>query len=136
MNDDNGTTPRSGDADRRIGPRPRRTTLLHAATTLLGLVMVLTPLALWVAWSETMLLAVAAVGAVATLALLLVRRLTDRDGGTADGAARRHARPPEVPDAFLKELSGMGPFTYHNRLTGDRKFRLKMARLRKLLDRD
>lgn len=113
-------------------------TLLHGATIVLGIVLVLTPLALWVAWSEQVLFVVVACGIVATIALLLCRWLAEsrRFADAGDFDRSPPAGPPQVSDEFLAELSGMGPFTYHNRLTGDYKFRMKMARLRKLLKPD
>ena len=35
-----------------------------------------------------------------------------------------------LDDEFLAKLSNMGPFVYHNRLSGDAGFRRKMARLK------
>jgi len=102
--------------------------------TILGIFLVLTPLALWIAWSPGVLFAVLGGGIAAALALLACRWLAQRyRAQTAAIAAAPPIGPPPVSDRFLAELSGMGPFTYHNRLTGDYKFRLKMARLRRLL---
>ncbi len=112
--------------------------VLRAATTILGIVLVLTPLALWVAWSKQALLLVMAIGIAAMIGLLLCRWLTDDNRYAAHGGSERSPRigPASLSDEFVAELSSMGPWTYHNRLTGDYRFRMKMERLRKLLKPD
>lgn len=101
----------------------------------LGLVLVLTPLALWVAWSAKVLFLVLATGVAAAVGLVVCRWFTDDDRLAADGGSTRPQRtgPAPMSNEFLAELSGMAPWTYHNRLTGDARFTAKMARLRKLL---
>ena len=106
-------------------------TVLHAATGILGLVLVLMPLALWVAWSEQVLLLVLAGGIAATVVLALIYRLSRGEHDDAEAASRN--RPATLSDEFIAEVSGMAPWTYHNRLTGDSRFQAKMRRLRKLL---
>lgn len=97
----------------------------------LGIVLALTPLALWVAWSEQGWLLVLAIGAAAFIGLLICHWLSDDDRPASGGSKRAN-----VSDEFLAELSRMGPWTYHNRLTGHARFKKKMARLRKLLGSD
>ncbi len=117
-----------------MGKKPKLVeAILRAATNILGFVLVLTPLALWAAWSEQSWFLVMVAGIVSVIGLLLCHWLTDDDRHIADDRTERAPRPATVSDEFLAELSSMGPFTYHNRLTGDRRFRMKMERLRKLL---
>ena len=106
-------------------------TVLHVATGVLGLVLVLMPLALWVAWSERVLLLVLAGGIAVAIALALIYRLSGDERDDAVPASR--GRPAALSDAFIAEVSSMAPWTYHNRLTGDSRFQAKMRRLRKLL---
>ena len=105
---------------------------LRAAMVFLGIVLALTPIAFWVAWSEQGWLLVLAIGAAAFIGLLVCHWLTEDDRPAASGKSDRAG----VSDEFLAELSRMGPWTYHNRLTGHARFKKKMARLRKLLGAD
>ena len=98
----------------------------------LGIVLALTPLAFWVAWSEQDWLLVLAIGAAAFIGLLICHWLTEDDRPASSAKSER----PDISDEFLAELSRMGPWTYHNRLTGHARFKNKMARLRKLLGMD
>ncbi len=111
---------------------------MRATATVLGLYLALTPLALWVAWSKQALLQIAG-GAVAAAAVFLLCRWAAGDDGPADDARPKQTsriEPPHVSDAFLAELSNMGPWIYHNRLTAEPGFARKMARLRELLEKD
>jgi len=101
----------------------------QVATTLFGIVLALTPLALWVAWSIPVMLLVIASGIVATIALLLCLPSTHTERSSPTGR-------PTLSDEFLSELSSMGPFIYHHQPTGGHWFRMKMERLRKLLQLD
>ena len=104
----------------------------------MGLYLALTPLALWVAWSKQALLQIAGAAVAAAVLFLLCRWSAGDDAATQSGRRKRPPRvePPHVSDAFLAELSNMGPWVYHNRLTADPGFARKMARLRELLDED
>ena len=83
----------------------------HAAAAILGIVLVLTPLALWVAWSEQALLLVMASGIAAMIGLLLCHWLTDDNRYAAHSGSERSPQvgPTTVSDEFLAELSSMGP---------------------------
>ncbi|MCG8689707.1 MAG: hypothetical protein MI806_00715, partial [Minwuiales bacterium] len=129
-----------GASCRRRSRKQTGTTALipRAMATVMGLYLALTPLALWVAWSKQALLQIAG-GTVAAAVLFLLCRWAAGDNAPADKAeAKRPSRiePPHVSDAFLAELSNMGPWIYHNRLTAEPRFARKMARLRELLDED
>ncbi|MCG8689566.1 MAG: hypothetical protein MI806_00010 [Minwuiales bacterium] len=104
----------------------------------MGLYLALTPLALWVAWSKQALLQIAGGAIAAAVLFLLCRWSADEDALTDNTEPERPSRlePLHVSDAFLAELSNMGPWIYHNRLTADLGFARKMARLRELLDED
>ncbi len=80
---------------------------------------------------EQVLLLVLAGGIAATIVLTLIYRLSGDERGDVEGVSR--SRPATLSDEFVAEVSSMAPWTYHNRLTGDSRFRAKMRRLRKLL---
>ena len=96
-----------------------------------GLTLALTPLALWVAWTETGFVIVLAAGATAGLLYWLLAGFRDpllEDRGQARAPGTRQA----LSDEFLAELSRLGPWTYHNRRLGDAAFRRKMESLLRL----
>ncbi|MCG8547252.1 MAG: hypothetical protein MJE12_23890 [Alphaproteobacteria bacterium] len=105
---------------------------LRTVMIVLGIVLALTPLAFWVAWSEQGWLFVLAIGAAAFIGLLICHWLTEDDRPATPAKSDRAA----ISEEFLAELSRMGPWTYHNRLTGHARFKNKMARLRTLLGMD
>ncbi len=107
--------------------------LRNAALTAAGLMLAATPLALWLAWSQAMFVLV--LGAGAAFGLLFFVLYADTRV-TTDQEQRKDPNSKtmeNLDDKFLSELSDMGPFIYHNRLSGDSRFRRKMARLKKHL---
>ena len=93
----------------------------------LGFVLLVTPLALWAAWSETVLLIVLAAGAAAAVLYCLLARF-ELPAPPAEGNAA--LRPEALPDDLLEELQSLHPFVYHNRLTREGRARRVMRRLR------
>jgi hypothetical protein len=100
------------------------------AATLFGLVVAVTPLALWVAWSDVMLLGVLLAGAAAAVLCGLLA-----DDEDSDPARPRESGPaaPEAGERFLGELTDLGPWIHHNRLRPDARFAARMDRLRQAL---
>jgi predicted lysophospholipase L1 biosynthesis ABC-type transport system permease subunit len=101
-------------------------------STALGVVLSCVPLALWVAWTETMLAIVAAVGVVSAVLIVLLA-----DSGP-EGAERR--RPQDgpagrvtLPDESVREIHRLFPLTYHHSLNERARFRQAMDRVRLLL---
>ena len=96
-----------------------RTKLVEGLTTFgvnfFGMALMITPLALWVAWTETVLYIVLAAGFISASA---TRGLAET-----------------VPDDFVAELHDLFPLTYHHRRLGDPAFQRKMDRLKRLLAR-
>jgi uncharacterized membrane protein len=118
-----------------IGVTGLATVLRQTAVTVFGLVLLVTPLALWIAWTDTVLVVVLAIGAVAGVLCSLLAG--DRDAGATDrGEVAGPERAPVVSDRFLAEMTGIGPWIYHNRISADPGFRRKMDRLRLLLQND
>lgn len=103
--------------------------LRSIAVTALGIVLALVPPALWVAWTETGLLAVAAVGVVA--AALLVG-LADY-GGSKEGRNKAACADSRLPDEAIAELHRIFPLTYHHSLVEKARFHQAMNKLRQRL---
>jgi hypothetical protein len=95
--------------------------LSSIATTLLGVILAVTPVALWVAWSAGLVLAVMAVALVAAGLLVLLAE----------------SSPPQRPDGgkvvlpphFIEEVHELFPLTYHHSARGPSRFRRAMERL-------
>lgn len=93
------------------------------ALTLLGLMVTATPLALWVAWSQAVFVIVLA-GCIGALALVCVLAV-----GEEDAPGRGPART--LSNESLAQLSALGPFTYHHRRSGARRFQEGMRSLKR-----
>lgn len=106
--------------------------LSSIAETGLGLVLAATPLALWVAWTETVLLSVMAVAVICGALLVL---LTDFSRRAVDDPRAGEGREQQVvlPDEFVDEVHRLFPLTYHHSLVGNARFRRAMARLSGLI---
>jgi hypothetical protein len=99
-----------------------------ATLTVLGVILLVLPLALWVAWSKLVFVTVLTVGAIALGLICLITSLEDTNAGHARRAER--TKPLiVVTDKFFEELHRLYPLTYHHRKTGSRKFRKAMKRL-------
>ena len=99
---------------------------------LLGLVLMVTPLALWVAWTEALLIAVLAAGILAGVLYCVLIRYEKpaapvRSGGSDD------LRLADLPDEDIEELQRLHPYIHHHRASGGPKFRRAMAHLKSLL---
>ncbi len=106
--------------------------LITLGLVLLGLVLVVTPLALWVAWTETIFLVVLVTGATATaLCGVLVR--FERPANPAQSEPSDYVRPVILPNKYILELQNLHPFIHHHRPSGGPKFRTAMYRLKKHL---
>ena len=93
--------------------------LRHAAQTLLGIALAVTPVALWVAWSPAMLVGVMALSLVFAALLLL---LTDAAAPGTDDRAR-------LSDAFVEEVQKLHPMIHHHSPNRSPRFRRIMRRL-------
>ena len=106
--------------------------LRSIGVTVFGIVLALIPPALWVAWTETGLLAVVAVGVVSAAALVILA-----DSGPQDVEDRQ---PPHdvktrktLSDASIVEIHRIFPLTYHHSLVEKARFRQAMEKIRRLL---
>lgn len=102
--------------------------------TVLGLVMMLSPLTLWLAWSQTVFFAVLGTTVASAAGLIVLRWL---EGDDPDMPVSHPWRPPNaLDDKVLDELGELEPWLHHNRRGNDAEFRARMARLRALLKLD
>lgn len=102
--------------------------------TVLGLVLMLSPLTLWLAWSQTVFFTVLGTTLAAAVGLIILRWL---EGDDPDMPVPTPWRPPNaLDDEILDELGELEPWLHHNRRSNDAEFRTRMARLRRLLKLD
>lgn len=106
--------------------------LVTRGLMLLGLVLMVTPLALWVAWTETIFLAVLVTGATAA-ALYGVLARFEKPANPAQAEPSDHIRPVILLDKYILELQRLHPFIHHHRPSGSRKFHTAMYHLKKHL---
>jgi hypothetical protein len=102
--------------------------------TALGIVLALIPPALWVAWTESVLMMVVAVGAVSAALLIALAEFESR---TAEDQQTRHGvRSREVlPDESIAEIHRIFPLTYHHSLNESARFRRAMDHVLRLTKR-
>jgi hypothetical protein len=96
---------------------------------LLGIVLAVTPLALWIAWTPALVLAVMAISLVGAVLLVV---LNDRSPEAQRGSGEA---PAPLPEEFIDEVHRLFPLTYHHTLVGNPRFERVMTRLRRLIDR-
>ena len=101
--------------------------LARGATTLLGVILAVTPVALWIAWSATLVIAIMA---IAMLSALLLAALTESGAPRHDGASGRVA----LPEEFIDEVHRLFPLTYHHSAAGPSRFQRAMSRLAHMMD--
>ena len=112
-------------------PGNRRTEIFFdAVMSAVGLVIVAMPLAVWVAWTETVFFLVLAAGFVASALFCALAWLAPQSHVEQPAAAERRTVPPE---RSVAELQRLFPLIYDHRHPGDPAFQRKMERLRKLL---
>jgi hypothetical protein len=99
---------------------------------ILGIVLSLVPPALWIAWTETMLLLVAAVGVVSA-AMLVVLADSEPQGVEDPEAAARLAERRNLADRSVAEIHRVFPLTYHHSRVEKTRFRQAMESVRQLL---
>jgi hypothetical protein len=103
---------------------------LSGAESALGIVLAITPITLWVAWTPSMLLVAVAVAVISAILLVLLNR---RRGEAADADRHAAGSQPTLPDGFVEEIHQLFPLTYHHSRAGPARFRRVMDRLRRPL---
>ncbi len=100
----------------------------------LGCVLMMTPLALWVAWTGTIFLSVLATGATALVLYGLLERF-ERPADPAQSKASDYVRARILPDKSLEELQNLHPYIHYRQPSGSPKFQIAMYHLKKHLYR-
>jgi len=106
--------------------------LKAAGETALGILLALVPLALWIAWSPAILVAVIVTGGVCAALLIALCRWQDESLEEARNAEDDPAHA-EVSDAFVEELHHLFPLVYHHSRREKQRFRRTMETLRRLM---
>ena len=104
-------------------------TLIANGLSVLGLILMATPLALWVAWSGPILLLFLAIGLAAGV-LFCVLAGYERPPDPSEKIRNAETHRATAANTVTEEIRGLHPFVYHNRLSGTARFRAAMARLR------
>jgi hypothetical protein len=99
--------------------------VLILVTSALALIVLVSPLLMWVSWTEKMFVGVIVLGVIAGGLYCLLDRFADPVAGDPGRAPRTLSA---LDDQMVAELSNLGPMIYHNRLSAE-------GRLRKVLDR-
>ena len=94
--------------------------------TILGVVLAVTPAALWFAWSASLVIAVMAVALAAAALLVLLTEEHERPA----------QEPAKLPEEFIDEVHRLFPLTYHHSAAGPARFRQAMNRMQELLRRN
>jgi hypothetical protein len=103
--------------------------LRSGAMTFLGIVLALVPPALWVAWTETLLLTVVLIGVASAVLLVLLA-----DFGPEEAPPREAPRREVLDEAAVAELHRIFPLTYHHSLVGRARFHRAMHRVLQLIE--
>ena len=108
--------------------------LITRGLMLLGFAMMLTPLALWVAWTETIFIVVLVTGATAAALYSFLVRF-EKPADPAQSEPSDDVRAVILPDKIVEELQSLHPFIHHHRPSGGPKFHTAMHQLKKHLYR-
>jgi hypothetical protein len=102
--------------------------VISTAMTVLGIVLALVPLALWVAWTEIMLMIVLAVAFVAAALLTVLAEFENNRAVEVNGGRSREAFTEES----IAEVHRIFPLVYHHSLNKNARFSGAMERVRHL----
>jgi hypothetical protein len=85
-------------------------------TSILAVIVLVTPLALWASWTESIFIGVMVLGVVAAALRCVLdpaETPAGRDPSASPGTVDR------LSDQMAAELSNLQPFVYHNRLSAE-----------------
>lgn len=99
-------------------------------STLLAMIVVATPLALWMSWTEGIFTGVIVVGLVAALLYCVLERGGVPVGRDPQGPSRTVSR---LDDRMVKDLSDLQPFVYHNRGSAEARVRRTFDKVKEAL---
>ena len=103
--------------------------LLAFALTVLALILMVTPLLIWVAWSDVVLFVVLASGGTAGVLYCILVQFEKPDGSQC-ADSRSGSGPVALPDELLEELQQLHPYIHHHRPSGTPEFNTAMRHLR------
>jgi hypothetical protein len=104
----------------------------HIAATVLGIVLAVTPVALWIAWTATLVVCVMLAAVVSAALFVLLTELLQQRARTQSG--RESAGSVVVlPDEFIEKVHLLFPLTYHHSRLEAPRFRRAMRRLSALI---
>ena len=106
--------------------------LRSIGVTILGIILSLVPPALWVAWTETVLLIVVAVGAVSAASLVVLADSRTQDAEDRQAVAGVATRKI-LTEESIAEIHRIFPLTYHHSLIEKTRFHQAMEKIRQLL---
>jgi len=100
--------------------------------TALGIVLALTPVALWIAWTATLVVWIMLVAVVCAMLLSMVESSlpssrSQRNGAGAGGRV-------VLPEEFIAEVHRLFPLTYHHSRHETARFRQAMKKLSRLIE--
>ena len=100
--------------------------------TALGMVLAVTPVALWIAWTAALVVWIMLVAVVCAVLLALVESSlpSARKQRDAAGAGGRVI----LPEEFVEEVHRLFPLTYHHSRHETARFRQAMKRLSRLIE--
>jgi UDP-N-acetylmuramyl pentapeptide phosphotransferase/UDP-N-acetylglucosamine-1-phosphate transferase len=104
----------------------------HVGATVLGIVLAVTPVALWIAWTATLVVCIMLVAVVSAALFVLLTELLQQRARNRSG--RESASSVVVlPDEFIEEVHRLFPLTYHHSRLETARFRRAMKRLSALI---
>ncbi len=106
--------------------------LVTLGLMLLGFVLMVTPLALWVAWTDTIFIVVLVTGAAASVLYCVLVRF-ERPANPAQSEASDYVRAVILPDKIIAKLQRLHPFIHHHRPSGGPKFLTAMYQFKRHL---
>ena len=98
-------------------------------STVLGVMLTVTPVALWVAWTPTVLFVVVAVAIASAGLFVLLTEFRQPNAGRSPAADGRAL----LPDEFIAEVHELFPLTYHHSRLETTRFRRAMERLSRMI---
>jgi len=107
--------------------------LISPVLVVLGFVLMATPLALWVAWTDTILFAVLLTGITSGVLYCVLIHFEKPDETTRCGATQQPSQG-SIPEGLVEELQDLHPFIHHHSPRGDPRFLAAMSRLRRFLE--
>lgn len=98
--------------------------------TALGIVLAVTPVALWIAWTATLVVWIMLVAVACAMLLSMVESSLPSSRSQRNGAGGRVV----LPEEFIEEVHRLFPLTYHHSRHGATRFQQSMKRMSRLIE--